>query len=188
MPSPEERKVAPAKPIKSIVGGHFTSSASPVPTPVPAPVQAEDGPGHVDEGFATESEDEDVVTPPASKGVAARRHSGSLRLDIAAPLATKPLSALPSLGARGPFSPTRSSPVPFASAIGVAQSHVTGEVTQQPTPPSSSQGSPDASYAALIREWCFAQGDATATPTPTNGAVAGWGPSRSNALWVGMGG
>lgn len=196
MPSPEERKEAPAKQLKSIVGGHFTSSASPMATPTsappppPAPTQVEDGPGHVDEGFATGSEDEEDIEPrkPALKGVAARRNSGSLRLDIAAPRATKPASALPSLGSRGPFSPTRSSPVPFASAIGVAQSHVTGEVTQQPTPPASGQGSPDASYAALIREWCFAQGDATATPTPTNGAVAGWGPTRSNALWVGMGG
>lgn len=190
LPSPEERKEVPAKPLKNLVGGHFTSSASPAPTPAPAPapVQVEDGPGHVDEGFATGSEDEDSGTPPAAKGVAARRQSGSLRLDIAAPRATKPASAVPSLGARGPFSPTRSSPVPFASAIGVAQAHVTGEVTQQPTPPASGQGSPDASYAALIREWCFAQGDATATPTPTNGAVAGWGPTRSNALWVGMGG
>ena len=108
----------------------------------------------VDEGFATGSEDGDN----AETGVDSRPH---LSLNISSPspvtkLRASPLSPTPSPPPRqhGPFSPLRD---PFS--------------------PRAAGGTGD-SYAALIREWCFAQGP------ETFGAGASIG-AQSAVPWVG---
>ncbi|KAN0134337.1 putative phosphatase regulatory subunit domain containing protein [Lactarius tabidus] len=111
----------------------------------------------VDEGFATGSEDDNAETCPES-----RPH---LSLNISSPspspvtlLRANPLSPNPSPPPRqhGPFSPMRD---PFSPRTGA--------------------GGGD-SYAALIREWCFAQGPDTFGAGATIGVGA-----QSAVPWVG---
>ena len=107
----------------------------------------------VDEGFATGSEDDNTETCPDSRP--------QLALNISSPspvtlLRANPLSPNPSPPPRqhGPFSPIRE---PFSPRIGAG----TGD-----------------SYAALIREWCFAHGPDTFGAGATLGA-------QSAVPWVG---
>lgn len=107
----------------------------------------------VDEGFATGSEDDNAETCPDSRP--------QLSLNISSPspvtlLRATPLSPNPSPPPRqqGPFSPIRD---PFSPRTGA--------------------GGGD-SYAALIREWCFAQGPDTFGAGATIGA-------QSAVPWVG---
>ena len=136
-----------------IPGGQSTIPSHPK-TPIPAEKPALDK-DEVDEGFGTGSEDGEVVETPS----APRPHL-SLKITHPTPVTLRQLS---------PVSPTPSPPPrqrgPFSPLC-------------EPFSPRSGAGSDDATYATLIREWCFAQGPDTFGAGATIGA-------QSAVPWVG---
>ncbi|KAI0320068.1 hypothetical protein OF83DRAFT_673311 [Amylostereum chailletii] len=151
----------------------------------------------VDEGFETGSEDDEPEMKPVIAPTPTRKPP--LRVDIEPPtpasvfktqIQSPRRDSPPMLTARGPFSPTRESPVPFASLL---------SSTQGATPMQGSNGAAaaprDSSYAALIREWCFAHGQHDSAGVTPGAAWGGGGmgthaavATGGSALWVGMGG
>jgi hypothetical protein len=108
----------------------------------------------VDEGFATGSEEEVATTPPAL-----RPHL-SLKITPPTPVNVRQVS---------PISPTPSPP---------PRQHGPFSPICEPFPPRSGGAADDSTYAALIREWCFAQGPDTFAAGATIGA-------QSAVPWVG---
>ena len=125
-----------------------------LPEPPASAKKPTDDKDEIDEGFATGSEEEIAATPPAL------RPQLSLKITPPSPVNVRqvsPVSPTPSPPPRqqGPFSPIR-----------------------EPFPPRSGGAADDSTYAALIREWCFAQGP------DTFGAGAAIG-AQSAVPWVG---
>ena len=130
-----------------VLGGQSTT-----PTPPETPtLELLPDKDEVDEGFATGSEDDNTETYPDSRPQLSLKISSPSPVTI---LRSSPLSPNPSPPPRqhGPFSPIRE---PFSPRAGAG---------------------PGDSYAALIREWCFAQGP------DTFGAGIG---AQSAVPWVG---
>ncbi|KAI0032147.1 putative phosphatase regulatory subunit-domain-containing protein [Vararia minispora EC-137] len=194
-PTQEDSALSPLK----IVGGQFATQVDEaVVESKPAeqhstPPQSPEEPPHVDEGFETGSEDEDEKPKPADPPAPALTRSPSgLRLDLDLDLgAPEPRRAAPTvaLSARGPFSPTRSSPVPFTSMLSAVAQTNTNTAAAASAKAAAGESRGDATYAALIREWCFAQGDANGSAAAAAATAGGWElPGKQNMLWVGMGG
>lgn len=127
------RPPPPSGALRVITGGQSTIPSHPEP-PIPAEKPALDK-DEVDEGFGTGSEDGEVPETPS----APRPHL-SLKITPPTPVTLRQLSPVsptpsPPPRQRGPFSPLCD---PFSTKSGA--------------------GPDDSTYAALIREWCFAQG------------------------------
>jgi hypothetical protein len=163
-PVPTPLKLAPVTaplppPPSPSVAQRIPDAQPNVPNPPEPPASAKakestDDKDEIDEGFATGSEEEVAVTPPTL-----RPHL-SLKITPPTPVNVRQVS---------PVSPTPSPPPrqqgPFSPIL-------------EPFPPRSGGAADDSTYAALIREWCFAQGPDTFAAGATIGA-------QSAVPWVG---